>query len=142
MDMAKKLAVVITAILFLAGISPDKCSLFRGTDVCLAQPEAELAKKDSEIRPEKPGAKEAKIIYRFGSAEEMALFEQMHQLKQATLTRIEVLNGYLEQERVNMEQLEAQMYIKFKISLDPYKKYILTREDMTIKEDTVVPVSE
>ncbi len=90
--------------------------------------EPEVSTQKAETKP--------KIVYKFKNSQEMAEFQKMYQQVQFIETRIAVLQDYLVQERANLEQLNAQMFLKFKFVLEPNRQYRLDTVDMTITEIT------
>lgn len=87
-----------------------------------------------EVKTEKPETQPEVVVYKFKDRQEMNEFQRMYQQVQFIETRIAVLEGYLAQERANLEQLNAQLFLKFKFLLEPNKQYSLDVVDMIIKE--------
>jgi hypothetical protein len=88
----------------------------------------------STAQEEEPAQAEPKLVYTFKSDDEMAEFERMYVTKQIIANRINVLASYLAQEQNNLEQIDGQMYVRFKFTMDPAKRYDLNRETRELRE--------
>lgn len=115
-------------------------ALFLGTvDMCetgeTSEPKAYKSEKHG-LATEKAEVQPGGIVYKFKNRQEMEEFQIMHQQVQFINNRIAVLQDYLVQERANLEQLNAQMFLKFKFVLEPNRQYRLDTVDMTITEIT------
>ncbi len=81
-----------------------------------------------EIQKKEPSSK---LIYNFVSDDDIKNFVAMIQIKQSVLNRITVLQDYLLSEKNNIDRINGQLILKYKIdpsknySLDPDKKIIV-----------------
>lgn len=97
------------------------------------KPAAVEAKK-VEDKVEDKKAVEPKVVCRFKTKEEIQEFEKLYATKQATFTRINVLQVYYSVEQTNLQEIDKQMEKKFNFKMDPKKMYDLNRDTMEIKE--------
>lgn len=74
-------------------------------------------------------------VYTFKDDADLQQFQQLVQAKQIVNTRIAVLQTYLTQEAGNLQQLNGQLSLTYKI--DPNKNYLMDPETKVIRE---VPV--
>jgi len=82
---------------------------------------------------------EPKIMCKFKTKEEMQEFEKLYAAKQATFTRMNVLQVYFSVEQSNLQEIDKQMDKKFNFKMDPKKMYDLNRDTMEIKETGDTP---
>ncbi len=73
-----------------------------------------------------------KIIHDFKSDEEMKQFINIIQIKQASLTKISVLQEFLLNEKAKLDQINGQLMLKFRI--DPNKDYNLDPKNKNLLE--------
>lgn len=92
------------------------------------------AKKKQKPKEKKEAKQAENIVYHFKNAQEIALFKQMYQATQIINTRMAVLKSYFQMEENNLKEIDAQMYVKFKFTLDPEKQYNLNEEKMVLRE--------
>ena len=92
------------------------------------------AKKKEKPKEKKKVEQVEDVVYRFENAEEIVLFKQMYQSKRLINTRMAVLKSYLQMEENNLKAIDAQMYVKFKFTLDPKKQYNLNEEKRLLRE--------
>ena len=85
---------------------------------------------------EKPRAEE-KVTYTFKDQDELQQFNQLFVIKQNILTRLAVLQAYASQEAANLEQVNGQLFLKFKV--DPNKSYTLDAEKRVLSERPMPP---
>ena len=78
------------------------------------------------------GSAGPKAVHTFTDQADLDNFKQVIQTKQMILTRIGVLQDYLTREKSNLEGINAQLYLKFK--MEPYKQYNLDEEKMSLTE--------
>jgi len=79
-------------------------------------------------------AVEPKVVCKFKAKEDMQEFEKLYAAKQATFTRINVLQVYYSAEQTNLQEIDKQLEKKFNFKMDPKKIYDLNRDTMEIKE--------
>ena len=84
-------------------------------------------------------AAESKVMCKFKTKEDMQEFEKLYAAKQATFTRINVLQVYYSVEQTNLQEIDKQMDKKFNFKMDPKKIYDLNRDTMEIKETGDAP---
>ena len=75
---------------------------------------------------------DGKVIHKFETEDDIKAFVQFIQLKQNVLNKITVLQNYQLIERANLESVNGQLMLKFKI--DPAKNYSLDQEKKIIYE--------
>ena len=93
---------------------------------------AEAKKVEDKVEDKK--ATEPKVVCKFKTKEEIQEFEKLYAAKQATFTRINVLQVYYSVEQTNLQEIDKQMEKKFNFKMDPKKIYDLNRDTMEIKE--------
>ena len=97
---------------------------------------AATAARAEEAKPADQPA-EHKAVYTFKDQEELQEFSKLVFIKQNVLTRIAVLQAYAAQEASNLEQINGQLFLKFK--LDPNKSYTLDAEKRVLTERPTPP---
>ncbi len=89
----------------------------------------------------KPAADEkkadGKVVYTFKDQDELQQFTQFFRVKQDIITRLAVLQTYAAQEGANLEQINGQLFLKFKV--DPNKSYSLDAEKRVLAERPTPP---
>lgn len=80
-------------------------------------------------------AQTGEVVYTFKDDADLQQFQQLVQAKQIVNTRIAVLQTYLTQEAGNLQQLNGQLSLNYKI--DPGKNYLMDPETKAVRE---VPV--
>ncbi|MBN1794604.1 MAG: hypothetical protein JW844_06535 [Candidatus Omnitrophica bacterium] len=105
-----------------------------------AAPAEEPAEVPQPVAP--PQVTPGDIVYQFADATEMQEFERLYAAKMAVNSRIAVLANYIAMERNNLDQIDAQIYLKYKFNLDPNKMYNLDRQSMVIAEVAPPPAQE
>jgi len=78
-----------------------------------------------------------KVVYTFKDQDELQQFNQLFIIKQNILTRLAVLQAYASQEAANLEQVNGQLFLKFKV--DPNKSYTLDAEKRVLSERPTPP---
>jgi len=76
--------------------------------------------------------KKLKIIRKFNTVDEMKVFLSLMQTKQSILNRAAVLEDYVAVERANLNNINGQLLLKFKI--DPSKNYSLDTNKKSLVE--------
>ena len=80
---------------------------------------------------------EGPVVYTFADQDELQQFSQLFVIKQNILTRLAVLQAYAGQEAANLEQINGQLFLKFKV--DPNKNYTLDAEKRVLMERPASP---
>ena len=75
---------------------------------------------------------EGAIAYTFKDDTDIQQFQQLVQAKQIVNTRIFVLQTYLTQEAGNLQQINGQLSLNYKI--DPNKNYLMDPEKKVVRE--------
>ncbi len=78
-----------------------------------------------------------KVTYTFKDQDELQQFNQLFIIKQNILTRLAVLQAYASQEAANLEQVNGQLFLKFKV--DPNKSYTLDADKRVLSERPTPP---
>ncbi len=76
-------------------------------------------------------------VYSFKDDADLQQFQQLVQAKQIVNTRIAVLQTYLTQEAGNLQQLNGQLSLNYKI--DPGKNYLMDPETKVVREVPLQP---
>jgi len=125
----KKLIVLSALVVFVVGlvvVSQESAFSAWGKSKDITEAKAEGVKSEETA--------EEKLVCKFKNAEEMAEFEQLYVLKQATFGRMGVLQAYFAMEQNNLNEIDKQIEGEFGFKLDPTKMYDLNRDTMEIKE--------
>jgi len=125
----KKIIVLVTLVIFTGGISIAFAAEAKDKPVAAAE-----AKKVEDKKLSEP-----KVMCKFKTKEDMQEFEKLYAAKQATFTRISVLQVYYSVEQNNLQEIDKQMDKKFNFKMDPKKIYDLNRDTMEIKETGDAP---
>ena len=75
---------------------------------------------------------EGQVVYTFKDDADIKQFQQLVQAKQIVNTRIAVLQTYLTQEVGNIQQLNGQLSLNYKI--DPNKNYLMDPDKKVVRE--------
>jgi len=124
----KKIIVLATLVIF-TGISLAFAAEAKNKPAAAA----EVKKVEDKKAPE------PKVMCKFKTKEDMQEFEKLYAAKQATFTRISVLQVYYSVEQTNLQEIDKQMDKKFNFKMDPNKIYDLNRDTMEIKETGDAP---
>jgi CTP synthase (UTP-ammonia lyase) len=129
----KKIIVLATIAVFAASL------VFVYTNAAFAA-EAKDKPAAAEVKKvEDKKAAEPKVMCKFKTKGEMQEFEKLYAAKQATFTRMNVLQVYFSVEQTNLQEIDKQMEKKFNFKMDPKKMYDLNRTTMEIKETGDAP---
>lgn len=90
------------------------------------------AQDQNKPMPANPAASEGAVVYTFKDDGDMKQFQQLVQAKQIVNTRVAVLQTYLTQEIGNIQQLNGQLSLNYKI--DPNKNYLMDPEKKVVRE--------
>ena len=101
-----------------------------GLAACFAEEPAKKPMADKKAADEK-------VVYAFKDQDELQQFSQLFMVKQNIITRLAVLQSYAAQEGANLEQINGQLFLKFKV--DPNKSYTLDAEKRTLIERPTPP---
>ena len=126
----KKLIVLLALVVFVVGlvvVSQDTAFSAWGKGK-----EDKSAEGASAVEPASDA--ESKLVYKFKNADEMAQFENLYVIKQATFGRMGVLKAYFAMEQNNLAEIDKQMDEKFGFKMDVNKMYDMDRDTMEIKE--------
>ncbi|MCX5687583.1 MAG: hypothetical protein NTV71_02930 [Candidatus Omnitrophica bacterium] len=117
----KKIVILVTLIVFV----------YSGTVFAAAKTKSAAveAKKVEDKKIVEPN-----VMCKFKTKEEMQEFEKLYTAKQATFTRMSVLQVYFSVEQSNLQEIDNQMDKKFNFKMDPNKMYDLNRDTMEIRE--------
>lgn len=97
------------------------------------------AQEQKATSPADPAAaptqeKPEKIVFTFADDAQMQEFAKLWQQRQATLTKMAVLQGYWNQEQTNVDQTNQQLLSQYKLdvqkvyTMDPKRKVLIERE--------------
>lgn len=123
----KKIIVLAALVVFAYG----------GAVFAAAAKDKPVAVEAKKVEDKK--AAEPRVMCKFKTKEEMQEFEKLYTAKQATFTRMSVLQVYFSVEQTNLQEIDKQMDKKFNFKMDPKKMYDLNRDTMEIKETGDAP---